>query len=247
VPPCRKAARPVAPSFSTTWARFASTGRTLRFMVAVAMGTAAFNMQDIILEPYGGEVLKLSVSATTVLTALMALGALAAFALGARQLVRGADPMRLAAVGAMVGLLAFSAVIFAEPLQSANLFRVGAVLIGFGGGLFSVGTLTHAMGLDVQGEGSLNGLAVGAWGAVQATVGGLAIALGGAVRDTVSSLATHGALGDVLASPATGYSFVYHLELYLMFATLVAIGPLVRRGRHTPKLPGKFGLAEFPG
>lgn len=50
-----KAARPVAPSFSTTWARFASTGRTLRFMVAVAMGTAAFNMQDIILEPYGGE------------------------------------------------------------------------------------------------------------------------------------------------------------------------------------------------
>jgi BCD family chlorophyll transporter-like MFS transporter len=219
----------------------------LRFRVAVALGTAAFNMQDIILEPYGGEVLKLTVSATTALTALMALGALAAFGLGARQLGRGADPMRLAAAGALVGLVAFSAVIFAEPLQSAHLFRVGAVLIGFGGGLFSVGTLTHAMGLDVQGEGSLNGLAVGAWGAVQATVGGMAIAAGGAIRDGISSLATHGALGDVLGSAATGYSFVYHLELYLMFATLIAVGPLVGRGRTTPATPGKFGLAEFPG
>lgn len=73
---------------------------------------------------------------------------------------------------------------------------------------------------------------------MQATVGGLAIALGGAVRDTVSSLATHGALGDVLASPATGYSFVYHLELYLMFATLVAIGPLVPGTPH-PQAAGQ--------
>lgn len=245
-----KSARQAAPSFSATWARFASAGQTVRFMVAVALGTAAFNMQDIILEPYGGEVLKLSVSATTALTALMALGALAAFALGARQLGRGADPMRLAAMGALVGLAAFSAVIFAEPLQSAQLFRAGAVLIGFGGGLFSVATLTHAMGLDVSVPGSnngLNGLAVGAWGSVQATVGGVAIALGGAIRDGVSSLATHGALGDALGSTATGYSFVYHVELYLLFATLIAIGPLVGRGQRRNALPGKFGLAELPG
>ena len=33
---------------------------------------------------------------------------------------------------------------------------------------------------------------------------------------------------SALASPATGYSFVYHLEMYLLFATLVALGPLVR-------------------
>ncbi len=73
-----------AAAFGATWARFAQSGRTLRFMVAVALGTAAFNMQDIILEPYGGEVLHLSVGATTLLTALMALGSLAAFGLGAR-------------------------------------------------------------------------------------------------------------------------------------------------------------------
>jgi BCD family chlorophyll transporter-like MFS transporter len=147
-------------------------------------------------------------------------------------------------MGALVGLLAFSAVIFAEPLESPNLFRAGAVMIGFGGGLFSVGTLTHAMGLDGDG---LNGLAVGAWGSVQATMAGVAIASGGANRDLVTSLATSGALGEVLSSAATGYSFVYHIELYLMFATLIAIGPLVRKGRTAAVAGSKFGLAEFPG
>lgn len=235
------------PRFKETWDRFAGQGRTLRFMVAVGLGTMAFNMQDIILEPYGAEILKLSVSATTMLTALMALGALAAFGLGARQLGRGADPSRLAAMGTVVGLVAFTCVIFAEPLQSANLFRVGATLIGFGGGLFAVGTLMYAMGLDGCG---LNGLAVGAWGAVQATAAGVSIALGGAIRDLVTSLAQSGALGDALSSAATGYSFVYHIEIYLMFATLIAIGPLVSSRRVPgPQSPTtqKFGLAELPG
>ena len=201
-------------------------------------------MQDIILEPYGAEVLHLSVGATTLLTALMAAGSLAAFGLGARLLTQGLDAMRLAAAGVLVGVVAFSAVIFAEPLLSATLFRAGVLLIGFGGGLFAVGTLTHAMGLDHKG---LNGLAVGAWGAVQATLAGVSIALGGAVRDAITGLATNGALGDVLGSAATGYSFVYHIELYLMFATLIAIGPLVQAGQRGPASEGRFGLAQFPG
>lgn len=234
------------PSFRENWARFAARGRSIRFLVAVGLGTAAFNMQDIILEPYGGEILHLAVGATTVLTAMMAGGALAAFGLAAHLLGRGGSPHRLAAGGVLVGLLAFSCVIFAEPLASPLLFRLGATLIGFGGGLFSVGTLTAAMNLEHDG---LTGLALGAWGAVQASCAGLAIAAGGAIRDAVSALALQGSLGPALSSAATGYSFVYHLELYLLFATLIAIGPLVRRARVAPPSPSRrgFGLAEFPG
>ena len=234
------------PSFSETWQQFARNGKARRFLVAVGLGTAAFNMQDIILEPYGGEILKLSVSATTVITALTAVGALIAFGLAGRALQRGADPHRVAALGLLAGLVAFAAVIFAEPLESAHLFRVGAALIGFGGGLFAVGTLTAAMGLESNG---LHGLALGAWGAVQATCAGTAVLLGGALRDIVSGLASQGWLGTALMSPATGYSFVYHIELYLLFATLVAIGPLVRNPRQTDtrKPTRKFGLAEYPG
>ena len=71
-----------------------------------------------------------------------------------------------------------------------------------------------------------------------------------ALRDGVDALATSGALGEVLQSPVTGYSVVYHLEMILLFAALVAIGPLVRRAskRSSPATAdtGRFGLADLP-
>ena len=233
------------PAFRDAWRTFVATPGARRFLAAVGLGTAAFSMQDILLEPYGGHILGLSVSATTALTALLAGGTLAGFALAARHLGRGGDTFRLAGFGAVVGLFAFPAVIFAAPLESPLLFRAGTLLIGFGAGLFSVGTLTAAMALD---SGRNAGLALGAWGAVQATAAGVAIAMGGAIRDVVSGLASGGALGPALDDASAGYTVVYHLEIVLLFATLVAIGPLVRSGRPTrPSRSAGFGLAEFPG
>ena len=92
------------------------------------------------------------------------------------------------------------------------------------------------------------GLALGAWGAAQATAGGLAMALGGLVRDGVDALAQAGYLGEALHSIVTGYSFVYHIEMYLLFGVLVAIGPLVRNDALPTQSQGqKFGLADLPG
>jgi MFS transporter, BCD family, chlorophyll transporter len=232
------------PRFRDAWAAFVHGGRATRLLVTVGLGTAAFSMQDILLEPYGGQIMNLAVGDTSSLTALTAGGALAAFVLASRWLHHGGDPYRLAALGVLAGVVGFAAVIFADPMRSALMFRVGAIFIGFGGGLFSVATLTAAMGLQKQDR---NGLALGAWGAVQATSAGLAIAVGGGLRDVVSALAEQGALGTALSSPAIGYSFVYHLEIALLFATLVALGPLVRhRSAHVPQ-GTPFGLADMPG
>jgi BCD family chlorophyll transporter-like MFS transporter len=213
--------------FRDSWGNFIKHSRALRFLVTVGLGTAAFNMQDIVLEPYGGEILHLPVGATTALTAMLAGGMLGAFSLAARFLVHGADPYRIAAYGALIGLVAFAAVLFAAPMESPLMFRMGVLMIGFGGGFFSVGTLAGAMARERNGE---SGLALGAWGAVQAMSAGIAIALGGAVRDGITSLAVHGSLGPVLTGAATGYGAVYQIEIVLLFATLVAIGPLVRSG-----------------
>jgi MFS transporter, BCD family, chlorophyll transporter len=94
-----------------------------------------------------------------------------------------------------------------------------------------------------------SGLALGAWGAVQATAGGLAIAVSGLLRDAIGTLAMNGSLGTSLQLDATGYSFVYHIEIALLFATLIALGPLVRvqgiTRHHTPS--SSFGLAQHPG
>ena len=234
----------VQPVFKDVWRRFIANGRARRFLWTVGLGTAAFNMQDIILEPYGGEILKLSVSATTMLTALLAGGSLCAFGFASRSLSRGKDPYRLAAYGVVCGMPGFCGVIFAAPLDINWLFFVGVLCIGFGAGLFSVGTLAAAMSLERK---EFIGLALGAWGAVQATAAGMSIAFGGAARDFVSTLATQGSLGSALAVPVTGYSFVYYFEICLLFVTLAAIGPLVRKASLTaPSVPERFGLADLP-
>ena len=236
------------PSFGDAWEDYTQGGDAGRLLAVVFLGTMAFNMQDVLLEPYGGEILGLSVSATTLLTAIWATGALIGFALAARWLARGLSPYRMCVRGILFGLAAFSAVIFADPMHSPPLFYAGAFGIGLGGGLFAVATLTAAMTLPM-GSKAGQGLALGAWGAAQATAAGLAIALGGTIRDAVSTLATSGALGEALNAPGTGYSIVYHLEIGLLFTTLIVLGPLVRLSfTQQPKTSenGKIGLADFP-
>ncbi len=243
--PARTAPHVARPGLREAWEAFSAGGRAGRLLFAVGLGTAGFSMQDILLEPYGGQVLGLTVGATTALTALFAGGALAGFFIAARWLGHGFDPHRLAALGVLFGCIGFSAVIFAAPLDSALIFRAGTAVIGFGGGIFAVGTLTAAMDLAEHGQ---SGLALGAWGAVQATAAGGAIALGGALRDGVAALADRGLLGEALTGPAVGYSVVYHLEIVLLFATLVAIGPLVGpAGVKRMPASSRLGLAELPG
>jgi MFS family permease len=182
-------------------------------------------MEDVLLEPYGGQVLHLTVGTTTKLTATLAIGGLLGFGLASRVLSRGAKPFRVAGFGALVGLPAFLAVIFSAPLLVPWLFAVGTLLIGFGGGLFGHGTLTATMNLAPQDQ---RGLALGAWGAVQASAAGIAVALGGIIRDSVSAMGAQPGVHPIVSGPAAGYTLVYAIEVLLLIATLFALGPLIR-------------------
>jgi BCD family chlorophyll transporter-like MFS transporter len=209
------------PGFWESWESFINGDQAIRRLVAVGLGTMAFSMEDVLLEPYGGQILNLSVGDTTKLTATLAIGGLLGFALASRVLSRGADPFVMASYAAMVGVVAFGAVILAAPLSSLLLFAVGTLLIGFGAGLFGHGTLTATMRIAPQNQ---TGLALGAWGAVQASAAGIAIALGGVIRDIVAGIAPPNLLGA-----AAGYDFVYGIEIILLLATIATILPLVRR------------------
>jgi BCD family chlorophyll transporter-like MFS transporter len=202
-----------------------------------------FTMQDILLEPYGAQVLGLSVSDTTLLTAMFAGGMVIALILTSRRLGRGSDPIRTASMGILIGIVAFAAVILSAPFQAPGLFQVGAALIGLGNGLFAVGMLTAAM---VFGGDKMAGLTLGAWGAVQAAAAGVAMFSGGAIRDVVAGWADAGLLGVALQSPASGYGAVYHIEIALLFIALAAMGRLVRRPGETGEDGKRLGLADFP-
>ncbi|MEM1130922.1 MAG: PucC family protein [Pseudomonadota bacterium] len=237
------------PKFRAAWADYLAGGGAGRLLVVVFAGTLAFNMQDVLLEPYGGEILGLSVSATTWLTALWAGGALLGFAVSAHWLGRGQDSVRLAARGILIGTAAFSALVFSAPMEAPILYFAGAAGIGLGGGVFAVATLTSAMTLPQRGIAG-QGLALGAWGAAQATAAGSAILAGGALKDGVGAMAQSGILGPVLDTPSTGYTFVYHIEILLLFVTLILLGPLVRLSFRRPARqsgrPGRIELAELP-
>ena len=175
-------------------------------------------------------------------------GALAGFVLAGQRLALGSNPYRLAGGGILAGIWAFSLVIFSAPMGSDALFYAGALLIGFGGGLFAVSTLMAAMTMPATGQAG-RGLALGAWGAAQATAAGLSIAMGGTLRDWIGTIATSGQWGEALNTPATGYSFVYHAEIGLLFVTLVILGPLVRRAgppTRPDRQAARIGLADLP-
>jgi BCD family chlorophyll transporter-like MFS transporter len=205
------------PDMGKAWAAFRAQPQAIRRLVTIGIGTAGLSMQDILLEPYGGQILHLTVGETTQLTAALAAGGLTGLAFAGKRLKSGADPYRIAATGLLVGLMAFAAVVFSAPMALPAMFACGVYLIGLAGGLFLVGTLSDAMGRAVDG---MSGLALGTWGSVQAVAAGAAIAVGGILRDCV---------GALTGNQAAGYDAVYTLEIVLLFVTLIALGPLVRR------------------
>jgi MFS transporter, BCD family, chlorophyll transporter len=208
------------PTFRESWDSFIQGAHAMRRLVAVGVGTMAFSMQDVLLEPYGGQILGLTVAETTKLTAAMAVGGLVGFSLASRILSRGADPFRMASSGVLVGIPAFAMVILAAPLSAPVLFGLGTFLIGFGGGLFGHGTLTATMNFAPKDQ---RGLALGAWGAVQASAAGLGVALGGVIRDGVLAVAPKASTGAF-----AGYHSVYALEVMLLLATLITMARLIR-------------------
>ena len=212
------------PSFQEAWGVFIGADHALRRLVVVGLGTLAFGMEDVLLEPYGGEILQLSVASTTLLTATLASGGLLGFIWASHRITRGARPLSVAALGCWLGLPAFALVVLAAWVGSAHaVFSLGAFLIGLGTGLFGHGTLTATMNLAPKDQ---VGLAMGAWGSVQATAAGLALMLGGVLRDAVAAI----------SSASTGYWLVYSIEWLLLVLTLWAMRPLLtsRFSSHPP-------------
>jgi MFS transporter, BCD family, chlorophyll transporter len=212
-------------SFRAAWSRLAARRGMLRLLVVIALGTAGFGMADVLLEPFGGQVLQMSVAETTRLTVVLAFGSLVGFGLASRWLGRGGRPMAVASAGAAIGIPAFLVIMTSALWLAVPMLVAAALAAGFGAGLFGHGTLTATMRAAPRDQ---IGLALGAWGAVQTTAAGIAIALGGAIRDAML-LVPEGA-----SAPAAPYLPVFALEAALLALALIAAWPLLHAGVDTP-------------
>jgi BCD family chlorophyll transporter-like MFS transporter len=229
-------------SFAEAWASLVRSPGMILLLVVIGLGTAGFGMADVLLEPYGGQVLGMGVGQTTQLTAILAGGTLAGFTVAWRVIGRGANPIGIALLGAALGVPAFGAIIAAALDPLAGLFTAGILLAGVGAGLFGHGTLTATMRAAPRDR---VGLALGAWGAVQATAAGLAVAIGGVIRDIISAMPT-----AMVEGPASPYLYVFAVEMALLLLALAAGAVLLRRGLDPARretISGLGTLAPRPG
>jgi MFS transporter, BCD family, chlorophyll transporter len=216
----RAMAPPKALRFVESWQKLMAGKGMLRLLAVIGLGTAGFGMADVLLEPFGGQVLQMTVAQTTKLTVVLASGSLVGFALASRWLGQGGQPVKVAMIGAAVGAVAFGFMVQVAIGQSIPLLVGATLAAGFGAGLFGHGTLTATMRRAPRDQ---IGLALGAWGAVQTTAAGISIAIGGVLRDLIVLREGPNAL------PADAYSPVFALELALLVAALVLARPLLLR------------------
>lgn len=216
-------------AFATALRNLSAQPGMLRLLAVIALGTAGFGMADVLLEPFGGQVLGMTVAQTTRLTVVLACGSLVGFALASRWLGRdGWQPMAVASLGALIGVPAFLMVMASAALMAVPLLLAATLIAGFGAGLFGHGTLTATMRAAPPEQ---IGLSLGAWGAVQTTAAGAAVALGGLIRDVMIVAPVAGAEGAALAGPAAAapYLPVFGLEAGLLLLALIVAWPLRRK------------------
>ena len=207
-------------AFKAALAELAARPGMIRLMVLIGVGTFGFGMADVLLEPYGGQALGFSVAETTRLTALLATGTLVGFGIASRVLVGSTEAVALGRIGAMVGIPGFGAVIASSMVGGAPLFLAGTLATGLGAGLFGHATLTATLRAAPRNR---IGLALGSWGAVQATAAGIGVALAGIVPDVVVGLDSAGTLASY-----TPYNTVFGLEIvFLLIAVVIAV-PVAR-------------------
>jgi BCD family chlorophyll transporter-like MFS transporter len=180
-------------------------------MLLLFIATGAFATHDVLLEPYGAQVLGMSVRATTELTIFWGMAMLVAVALAGWSLRRNFPPLRLIAAGCAAGMLGFLVVSLGGGAQSVVVFQSGVTLIGFGRGLFVVGSLALVLGLTQYANA---GFLIGLWGVVQAVAQGIGVIFGGVSRDTMNQFSS---------GPLLGYVLVYAVSCAALIVALVVL------------------------
>lgn len=203
--------------------------------VMIFIATMAFATHDVLLEPYGGQVLGMSVSATMQLTALWGVMTIIGVAFAGWLLWRKHTPAFLITLGCIIGLIGFGMITYSSREVLANHFRIGVAFVSLGRGLFLVGSIILVMSLT---DISHAGLFIGTWGIVQAMAQGFGVIGGGLVRDIAQQIT-----GNV----AHGYMIVYISSLaLLLFVALLMIFRYAKRLQVREIRMPWTGMEEIP-
>lgn len=211
--------------------------RSLRSLfVVLFIATMAFATHDVLLEPYGGQVLNMTVAQTTQLTAFWGVSMLVSIVLSGWFLWKGYSPLTLIKAGCIVGAFGFLVISIASNATMVNPFRGGVWFIGMGRGMFIVASIALVMSLTDVGHA---GLFIGIWGIMQALAQGFGTIFGSLVRDVGYAMTS---------SHLIGYVVVYASSLVFLLVSLGLIAALrLKRHLRDDMLRSPWsGLQEVP-
>lgn len=178
--------------------------RTRRY--AVFLGASAFFafMQDAVLEPFGGDVFRLTVGETTRFNAFWGSGVLLGMVATMLFTHRRRPEQQVSTTGWGLGLLAVPllGLGIASWAEQLALVRPLLMVFGFGFGIFTVGGVSLLMAMSVERSA---GAYLALWSVIQLIGRGAGIAFGGVARD--GGLALTGSL-------AGAYGSVFWLEAF---------------------------------
>jgi BCD family chlorophyll transporter-like MFS transporter len=195
----------VLPERTSAWTavrEVAAIGAARRFFVFTLLATIFLFLQQAVLEPFGGEVLGLSVRATTGFNAVQTIGVLVGMVVTGRGLADRAGHKRTATAGLVGSSIAFAALAAAALSGSVEASWLGVLLVGLTTGLFNVAVLALMMAMSVPERVALF---MGAWTVSHALADGIATAGGGILHDVALRItSTEIAYAGVFACEAVG-------------------------------------------
>ncbi len=189
-----------------------------RFAAFLLVSMFSYFMQDVILEPFGGEVFDLSPAETTRFNAYMGVGLIFGMLFGGLRLIPQRGKRWVAGLGCWIVVFAFGGLSASGFLNTARLLPIVIALLGLGAGFFTVGAVALMMDMTSSAH---TGLFVGAWTLVQALAKGPASLVGGAIQSTLISIG---------AAPGQAYGTVFAFEAIGMLVAILILSRVVVQG-----------------
>jgi BCD family chlorophyll transporter-like MFS transporter len=192
---------------------------TRRFVGFIFLAMLAFSAQDLILEPFAGQVFGMTPGETTRMAGMQHGGVLLGMVAAAWCSTRFGSLRAWAVGGCVASALAFVALAAGASAGSEAALRATVLCLGVANGVFTVGGVGSMMAITTAGERGQAGLRLGIFGAAQ----GIAYGIGG-LAGGIASDAARWSLG----SPAAGYGAVFVAEAVLF------VGAAWLAGRSAP-------------
>jgi BCD family chlorophyll transporter-like MFS transporter len=188
--------------------------QTRLFFTFILLGLLFHFLQDVILEPFGGEVLNLTVRETTMFNAYNMIGVITGLLVGGAVAIPRIGKKRVAAAGNLIGFVAFAMLAAIALSREPGPLAVSLVLMGLGTGAFTVGSVSLMMDLTVDGQA---GLFVGAWTLAQALARFSSSVLSGSIHNLIVGIGggSQVAYGTVFGIQAVGILLVTWLLLHV--------------------------------